>query len=354
MLTASKQTRPADQGVPTPPASLSGQSSDTVLKQRQADSQRDTNYDQRIEGDLSNEFFALLVHRYTDLCHERQILQEEIEDEIERKERLATEKLRCAIIHLETITEKAIEVVTVLNEASEGDTQVRLPARELDKTHIVSPIDSYPKNANNSFPPPHDAPASLSPAAHSTLTEPVPDNTYSKNTTIPTVVGQVPLPSVPRGVTINQIAGLISELRRTPAPPPPPPPPPPPKPPSYVTATQRAIFQKYDELMKAAKVAGAAVPMSAVPWPLLVSHAHQYPMQNVMEKDLMSSSVVGFIFLYSRWKGWNLRNDGQSMREDWEKLLLVIPEHIPWGRGRACALKVLSILRELIPDKPGN
>ena len=347
MLNAIKQSCPADQGVPTPPGSLSGQSSDTVLKKRQTDSQKDTNYDKRIGGDLSNEFFSLLVQRYTDLCHERQILQEEIEDEIERKERLATEKLRCAIMHLETIREKAVEVVAVLNEASEGDTQVRLPAGALGKTHIVSPIDPYPKNANNSFPPPLDAPASLSPAAHSTLTGPVLDNTYSKDTTILTVVGQVPLPSTPRGVTINQLAGLISELRRMPAPPPPPP-----KPPSNITATQRAIFKKYDELMKAAKAAGAPVPMAAVPWPLLVSHAHQYPMQNVMEKDLMSSSVVGFISLYSRWKGWNLRNDGQSMREDWERLLLVIQEQKPWGR--ACAVKVISVLRELIPNKSGG
>ena len=322
-----------------------------MLKKRQADSQKDTNYDQRIGGDLSNEFFSLLVQRYTDLCHERQILQEEIEDEIERKERLATENIRCAIIHLETIREKAVEVVAVLNEASEGDTQVRLPAGALGKTHIVSPVDPYPKNANDSFPPPLDAPAPLSPPAYSTLTEPVLDNNYSKNTMIPTVVGQVPLPSMPRGVTINQLAELISELRRTPAPAPPPAPPPP-KPPSNITATQRAIFKKYDELMKAAKAAGAPVPMAAVPWPLLVSHAHQYPMQNVMEKDLISSSVVGFISLYSRWKGWNLRNDGQSMREDWERLLLVIPEQKPWGR--ACAVKVISVLRELIPDKSGG
>ena len=58
------------------------------------------------------------------------------------------------------------------------------------------------------------------------------------------------------------------------------------------------------------------------------------------------------VSLYSRWKGWNLRNDCQSMREDWEKLLLVIPEHIPWGR--ACAAKVVSVLRELVPHKSGN
>ncbi len=326
-----------------------------MFKKRQTDSQRDTNRDQRIEGDLSNEFFTLLVQRYTDLCHERQILQEEIEDQIERKERLANEKLRRAKINLESIREKAVEVVAVLNETSGGDTQVRLPAGALDETRVVSPIDLYPKNANDSRPLPLDAPPSLSPATDSTLTEPVPDNTCPKNATITTVVGSVlcPLPSTPRGATIDQLAKLVSELRGgTPAPPPPPPAPAPaPRQPSYTTAIHRAIFMKYDELMKAAKAAGATVPMSAVPWPLLVPHAHQYPMQNVVEKDVMRLNVVGFVDLYSRWKGWNLRNDGQSMREDWEKLLLVIPGHIPWGR--VCVAKVVSVLRELVPDKSG-
>ena len=365
MKTANTQGNSTGQGVPTSPGSLTGQSPDPGLKKRQADSQGDTNYDQRIEGDLSNEFFTRLVQRYTDLCHERQILQEEIEERIERKERLATEKLRCAKIHLETIREKAVEVVAVLNETSEGDTQVRLPAGTLDETHLVSPIDLYPKKANNSRPLPLDAPPPLSPATDSTLTEPVPDNTSQKNATITTVVGSVlcPLPSTPRRATIDQLTNLISELRGgtpapappapapAPAPAPPAPPAPPHKLPSYATdATHRAIFMKYDELMKAAKAAGATVPMSAIPWPLLVPHAHQYPMQNVVENNVMRLNVIGFFDLYSRWKGWNLRNEGRSMREDWEKLLLVIPEHIPW----VCAAKVVSVLRELVPDKSGD
>ena len=359
--TANKQGHSTGQGVPTSPGSQATQSSDPVLKKQQADSQGDTNYDQRPEGDLSNEFFTRLVQRYTDLCHQRQILQEEIDDQIERKERLAAEKLRCAKIHLETIREKAVEIVAVLNETSEGDTQVRLPAGTLDETHVVSPIDLCPKNANNSRPLPLDAPPPLSPVTDSTLTEPVPDNTSPKTATIVTVVGSVPcpLPSMPRGAAIGQLTKLISELRGgTPAPPPPLPPLPLPAPapalkkPSNVTATQQAIFMKYDELMKAAKAVGATVLMSTIPWPLLVPHAHQYPMQNVVEKSVLRSNVIGFFDLYSRWKGWNLRNDCQPMREDWEKLLLVIPEHIPWGR--VCIAKVVWVLRELVPDKSGD
>ena len=349
--TANKQHVPTSHGVPTPPGSLPGQCSDTGLKKRvpleaQADSQSDAYYDRRTEDDLSDDFLTLLVQRYTDLCHERQNLQEEIEDRLERKERLAREKLRCAIIHLETIREKAVEVVAVLNEASGGDTQVRLPTGALDETHVALPIDLVSRN-----PLPLDGPSLPTPAASSTPPLPIPDNRYSGNTAATTAVGSAlcPLPSTPRGTTINQLTELISELRRTPAAPPSPPLP---RSPSDITASQQAIFKRYDELIKAAKAAGATVPMSAVPWPLLVQHAHQYPMENVMEKNLVNSSVVGFISLYSRWKGWNLRTDGQSMREDWEKLLLVIPGHK--RGGRACVAKVVSILRELVPDKICN
>ena len=346
--TGNKQNGPTSHGFPTPPESLPGQSSETVLKKRvpleaQADSQSDTNYDQRTEDDLSDDFLTLLVQRYTDLCHERQSMQEEIEDRLERKERLAKEKLRCAIIHLETIREKAVEVVAVLNEASGGDTHVPLRTGALDDTHVASPIDLVPKD-----PLPLDGPSSPTPAADSTSALPVPDNTYSETTTATTVVGSIlcPIPSTPRGATTNQLAGLISEPRHAPAAPPPP------KVSSKITAVQQAIFKRYDELMTAAKAAGATVSMSAVPWPLLVQHAHQYPMQDIMVKNLVNSNVVGFIYNYSRWKGWNLRNDGQSMREDWEKLLSVIPEH-KCG-GRACARKVVSILRVLVPDKAGD
>jgi hypothetical protein len=321
-----------------------------VPLEAQTDPQKDTNSDQRAEDDLDNESLTLLVQRYTDLCHDRQTLQEEIEDRLERKERLAKEKLRCAIIHLETIREKAVEIVAVLNEASGGDTQIRLPAGALDETTVESPTGLVPKNAKNSCSLPLGAPPSLSPSADSTMALPVPDNTYSKNT-VTTVVGSAlcAVPSTPRGTTLNQLVELISELRQSPAAPPPPTPQ---RCPSDITATQQAIFKRYEELIKAAKASGAKVPMPEVPWPLLVPHAHQYPMQNVMEKNLVNSSVVGFINLYSRWKGWNLRNNGQSIRDDWEKLLLAIPGSK--RGGKACVAKVVSILRELVPDKTSD
>lgn len=342
------------------PAQPNGASATTIpgdQRKAQADSQKDTNNDQRIKDDLSDEFLVLLVQRYTDLCHERQNLQEDIDDRLERKERLAMEKLRCASIKLEKIREQAVEAVAALNEASGGDTRVRLPTGALDETHLAYPIGSTPKSAHSSNLLPPYVPPPLSPAADST--PPLSGNTSSGDTVAATATGSAlyPLPNPPRGGTIDELAGLISELRRTPTAPPrpqpqpkPQPKPQPPTPPSKgVTATQQAIFKRYDELIKAAKAAGAAVPMPSVPWPLLMSHAHQYPMQNVMDKNIVDSDVVDFVNLYSRWKGWNLRNDGQAMRKDWEELLSVIPEHK--RGGRACVAKVVSILRALVPNK---
>ena len=78
--------------------------------------------------DTSDEILPLLAQRYTDLCHERRTLQEEIEDRLERKERMAAERLRCAKIALETARQRAVEIVAALNEASGGDTKIDLPA----------------------------------------------------------------------------------------------------------------------------------------------------------------------------------------------------------------------------------
>src|SRR5258708_34663306 len=75
------------------------------------------------EDDLSDEFLTLLVQRYTDLCHERRTLHEEIEDRLERKKRLAAEKFRCAKIALEATRQKAVDIVAALNEAVGRDTK---------------------------------------------------------------------------------------------------------------------------------------------------------------------------------------------------------------------------------------
>jgi len=94
------------------------------------------------EDDSSDESLTLLVQRYTDMCHERRMLQEEIGDRLEREERMAAERIRCAKIALETTRQKAVEIVAALNETSGGDTKISLPAGTIDTLGTkVDPVD---------------------------------------------------------------------------------------------------------------------------------------------------------------------------------------------------------------------
>jgi hypothetical protein len=347
-----KHIPPANQGPPTPSGFRRSHSFDTALKQpsspeAQADSQKDTHTNQRVEDDLSDKFLNHLVQRHTELCRERQILQVQIEGRLEGKKRLATEKLGRARVQLEKTRRKAKEVVEELKKASGGDTRIRLPTGAPGEVRLGSPSGLTSDNAGASSLS-HDAPPPVSLAAAPTVAAPIPHNTFSKGAEATAVVGSAlsPSPSTPGIATVNRIEDLLLEFRR---PPTATPSQPPPNPPSNITELQQAIFRKYDEMMPAAKAAGANVPITKIPWPLLVSNAHQYPMKIVMRKTLEKSSVSCFIELYARWKGWNLRDNGRPMRADWERLLSVLPDRRLGGSS--CAKKVVSVLQSLIPDK---
>jgi hypothetical protein len=90
------------------------------------------------EVDSVDDSLTLMVQRYTDICYERRTLLEEIENRLERKERMAVEKLTCAKIALETTRQKAVEIVAALNDASGGETVLKLPAG------VLGPIDHKP------------------------------------------------------------------------------------------------------------------------------------------------------------------------------------------------------------------
>jgi hypothetical protein len=113
------------------------------------------------EDDSSDDFLTLLIHRYTDLCYERRTLQGEIEERLEKKKRVAEEKLRCAKIALEATRRKAAEIVATLNEhrrtpSTEARTAVNLdhtsrPLRGPKKTAI--PADDRENKGTADAPP---------------------------------------------------------------------------------------------------------------------------------------------------------------------------------------------------------
>jgi hypothetical protein len=300
------------------------------------------------KDDLSEEFLMNLVQRYTDICNERRMLQDEIEDRLERKERMASEKLRCAKLALEATRQKAVELVAALNDASQGDTKVNLPARAtgtIGSKPGFSDADSVYASGSGPtlLPPSVTAPDAVQAEKHSIPTP------ASKQTSLPppSATLQHPSPALPamRPTAIGHMSQSTPRITPTTVVPPL-------ATPSFssplIPATHQAIYKKYDFMMAAAKVAGAAVSMQRVPWPLLMAHADQYPMQNVTEKHLVDSNVIDFIQGYVQWKGRTLKFEGVWMLADWEWLFSQVPTSKPGGRRYV--ERVVLILRSLLKN----
>ncbi len=297
----------------------------------------------------SDDFLQILVQRYTDICYERRTIQEEIENRLERKERIAVERLTCARIALETTRQKAVETVAALNEASGGDAMVNLPAEVLgsiDSKEITSSVDG----AYSFGPGPIVSPSTV----HYVLVS-GPAKVHEHVAPIPPLnEGPFPASKVfspePDSIRPSMVEHLSqSILRRVPASELPAATPlsataPLPRP--QFTTTQQAIFRKYDELMIAAKAAGSGVSMEKVPWPLFTLSCNQYPHKNIAALHLVDSRVTDFVEGYIRWKGWNLEVEGKSVLGDWEHLHLQVPERKPGGK--ACMQRVVSILSVLM------
>ena len=286
--------------------------------------------------ETSDELLPLLVQRYTDLCHERRALQEEIEDRLERKERMAAERLRCAKIALETTRQRAVEIVAALNEASGGDTKIDLPAAWIslaaDHRSASGPIGTQFTIAHAPIIDPVKPVTPLSP---------------QKETIPPPSIVVPPEPDTVRSSAVEHLSQSI--LRRMPAAQMPAATPsavPAPLPQPTFTTTQQAIFAKYEELIVAAKTAGSGVSMEKVPWPLLTPTISQYPHKNIIAAHLENSRVTAFVEGYARWKSWNLQVEGKSVLADWEQLHSQVPERKTGGR--ACMQKVVWILRILV------
>jgi len=298
------------------------------------------------EDHSSDDVLTLLVQRYIDICYERRTIQEEVENRLERKERVAVEKLTCAKIALEATRQKAVEIVAALNEASGGDSMVNLPAGVLgsiDAKAISPAADST--RASGSEPTVHPSYVLVSGPVkvheHATPTPPL------KEAPLPASAVCFPPPDPIRSSTVEHLSQSISKRKSaaeipaaTPLSAPPP------LPQLQVTATQQAIFTKYDNLMIAAKAAGSGLSMEKVPWPLYVSSHSQYPLKNVTAPLLENSKVTDFVKGYAQWKGWNLKVEGKLVLADWVQLQGQVREKK--RGGRACMERVVSILRVLV------
>ena len=295
----------------------------------------------------SDDFLQLLVQRYTDICYERRTILEEIENRLERKERIAVERLACARIALETTRQKAVEIVAVLNEASGGDAMINLPAGilgSIDSKATSSSVDGAYSSGSEPIVSPSTVlvPGPAKVHEHVTLIPPLKEGLLQTSKTVS------PEPDTIRPSTMVEHLSQ-SILRRVPASELPAATPLPATSPLLqpeLTTTKQAIFMKYDELMIAAKAAGSGVSMLKVPWPLFTISCDQYPVKNIAAPHLVDSNVADFVEGYIRWKGWNLKVEGKLVLGDWEHLHSLVPERKPGGK--ACMQRVVSILGVLV------
>lgn len=279
------------------------------------------------EDDISDDFLTSLVQQYADLCHERRAIQEDIEENLEREERLAFEKLACARIALDSTRQHAVEIVAALMEASEGDAQVRVPGSHPHRAGAQSDLSSeaefkYPSRptsatsafrsstiftpdsliqskssvAMSSLPPisplAFKSPSRPELALHSdlaTATTALPPSLISQNT------APTPMKTVP---TSNP----------------------------QVEEWEAAIFRLYDSLMPTAIAAGKGVSSIHLPWPVLEFKAKYYSTDTIKDKDIKQDVVSDFIRTYSAWKGWNFQMARGRMKSDWESIRNVFPK----------------------------
>jgi hypothetical protein len=279
------------------------------------------------EDNSSDDFLTLLVQRYTDICYERRTLQEEIEERLEKKKRMASEKLRCAKIALEATRRKAVEIVAALNEASGGETQVNLPAGSMDA--VDSEMDSTPVRAgataiDAASYSSHTIVRNLGSSSSATVAPGVQLRTptiipsfnvlnVDKSATC-TLTAPTPLSSTP-SAPFHTSADRTNPITTTG--------------PCHsspessleaLTPLQFAIFEKYEQLMLNAKSAGRVDDMPNIPWPILTSKLEEYPLHVTSKPMIVGPEVMEFARLYCRWKSWTISVCRDTMLMEWKNL----------------------------------
>ena len=277
------------------------------------------------EDTTSDDFLAFLVQRYADLCLERRGLQDNIEEKLDRKERTAQEKVRCAKIALGTTRQGAVEIVAALMDASGGDAQVRVPRsnRHRADTHSdrVSEEElgcpSGPTALASSF---RDSSfcSESSPHGKSSMVMPSPPPALpmaSKSPSRPTLPLHSDLANstttLPPSMTSQAVVQTPTKVIPIPNP--------------QVEEWEAAIFQVYDSLMPAAIAAGKNVTCIYLPWPVLEFKANIYSPTTIKDKDIKQDVISDFIRTYSTWKGWSFQTTRGKMKLDWESVQRVFP-----------------------------
>ena len=289
----------------------------------------------RMQGSIS-----YLSSQYEELCREERAIEDKVERELEKRERVARERLGSAEMELEEAKRMAEGAIVAMEEANgwvsgfrpwaqPGDRDghadklvleglgVGLTPVPVNAVHLEQPSETL------SMPPcatdPNVAPTAMQmPSPHQFSIPPFPMSFIS------------PVINPASFVYLPIIASSNTQ---------------PPTHPSF-TKLQVSIFEKYEWMVSVALNAGPNLIIPQVPWPILTRALSTYPTTDLTRKVFKPDAISHFFCMYICWKGWDEKVGRDALLEDWIFLLNQIPRSKPGGH-RAAA-KTVAALRTLV------
>ena len=236
-----------------------------------------------------------LLSQYGDLCHEERAIEDMVERELEKRERVAREKLESAEMELDSTQRIAVEIIGAMEQASGGDLDIGFWGR--------------------------------SGAASTSTTEPVAERPDVQLASLEQTSGT---PAPPAGGYPHVAPTSII------------------RPPIHAefTKLQVSIFQKYERGIEKALNSESNLVILQVPWPIFAPALSGYPTTNLEKGVFKQDAITHFFHMYIGWKGWDLRVGREAILQDWMFLLSQIPQSK--RGGHMAATRTVAALHTLV------
>jgi len=265
------------------------------------------------------------------VCREERYIEDTVERELERRERMARKKLESAEMGLEYTQRVIQEVFVAIEEANGGDPGFRLPRRPAE-AYTNDPVSDGP--AIRSAPAPFEesfGTYASSSASYLHVAPIVPSANHFSDSTLPVTLVS---PSInhaslkPSSVIVSSNVGVTPSIR-----------------PAF-TKLQVSTFEKYERMMSIALEVGPNLSIPQVPWPIFTPALSSYPTTDLTKKGFKPDAITRFFRTYIRWKGWDLSVGRDALLQDWTFLLCQIPQSK--RGGHKAASKTVVALRTLL------
>ena len=277
---------------------------------------------------------AYILSQYEDLCREERAIEDMVERELERRERVVREELESAELELEYTQRMAEEAIVAMEEANGWDPGFR-PLAQLGAGYTNDTVVEVPGTRLK--------PVSVN-AVH--LEQPS-ETLVLPSATDPPIAMQMPSAyhfSIPTFPT-SFVSPVINPSSFVHLPTIAPSNVVPPIHPSF-TKLQVSIFEKYERMVGIALTSGSNLIIPQVPWPIFTHARSTYPTTDLTKKVFKPDAINHFFRMYICWKGWDLRVGRDALLQDWIFLLNQIPQSKPGGHRAAS--KTVAALRTLV------